>query len=404
MRIGKEPHLAKKMSALSSRDIGDALGVLTPEDASLLSAEDFQEFQDFDEYLNRLHKEYRIEINWDNFSEPQIQELIAILFHSIGYYPENLHKADRAREEGADLVLKKRNHSIALAVKIKPKNIDRQQLSDLSKRDEDEKIYVYIRTPSGKFRDSMGEYKGIVDFWNRDKINNFFVTNNLGFTVSLIFDDNDLSQTVRQAQKTLFGLLQKCRRLKKRAPAPLDRQSFKLLFRLKDAGVSLYKTNENVITLLEKPINFKRRELNEHFFKLFLEYLDILNRRLKSFLNYFDRFYDKNEDLINNSIIENDGRSHWLHLMQYRPDNSLPALKNELREAIKNNETLKKLKKTFPDKELENSWKQSAKNNDVWAVMESRVRNLMIFGAGIEAIVDDIVDEYARDYEKYVNL
>lgn len=397
MNRQKETHITKNVPV---KDIENVIGKLALEEAGLLGVEDLEGFRDFHEYLDRLHKDYRIEINWDNFNEPQIQELIAILFQSIGYYPENLHEADPAREEGADLVLKKRNHSIALAVKIKPKNMDRQQLSDLSKRGEDKKIYVYIRTPSGKFRDSMHEYKGIVDFWDRDKLNSFFVTNNLGFTVSLIFDDNDLSQTIREAQTTLFGLLQKCRRLEKRTPPPLDSQSFKLLFRLKDDGVSLYKTNENVITLLEKPINFKGRELNEHFSRLFLEYLDILNGRLKSFLYYFNRFYDRNEDLVNNSIIENDGRSHWLHLIQYRPDNSLPALKNELRESIKNNETLKRLKKTFLDKELENSWRQRAKNNDVWAVMESRVRNLMIFGAGIEAIVDDIVDEYARDYQK----
>jgi hypothetical protein len=402
MKNRKKPHLVKNVPVPSLKDIENVFGLVPPQDANLLGWEDFEDFQDFDEYLNRSPKEYKIEINWDNFNEPQIQELIAILFHSMGYDPENLHKADPSREEGADLVLRKRNRSIALAVKIKPTNRDRQQLSDLSKRGEDKKVYVYIQTPSGKFRDSMGEYERIVDFWNREQLNDFFVTNNLGFTVSLIFDDNDLSQTIRQAQQTLFGLLEKCRRLKKRAPAPLDSQSFKWLFRLKDDAVSLHKTNENVITLLEKPINLKRRELNEHFFKLFLEYLDMLNTRLKSFLNYFDRFYAKNEDLVNNSIIENDGRSHWLHLLQYRPDNSLPALENELQKAIKIDEIFKKLKKTSP--ELENSWKESAKNNDVWAVMESRVRNLMIFGAGIEAIVDDIVDEYARHYEKYMNL
>lgn len=402
MKSRKEPHLVKNAPMLSSKDIGDALGVLTPEDGSLLAGEDFQEFQDFDEYLKRLREEYKIEINWNNFGEPQIQTLLAILFHSIGYSPENLHKADRAREEGADLVLRKPKHSIALAVKIKPTSKDRQQLSDLSKRGEDKKTYVYIHTPSGKFRECMREYEGIVDFWNREKLNNFFVIKNLGFTVSLIFDDIDLSQTIRQAQKTLFGLGERCRKLKKGAPAPLDSQSFKLLFRLKDDAVSLHKTNQNVITLFEKPINFKKRELNEHFCKLFLEYLDILNTRLKSFSNYFDIFYARNEDLVNNSIIENYGRSHWLYLLQYRPDNSLPALENELQKAIKIDETFRKLRKISP--ELENSWKESAKNNDVWAVMESRVRNLMILGAGIEAIVDDIVDEYARHHEKYMNL
>lgn len=402
MKSRKKPHLVKNVPTLFLKDFGDALGVVTPLDANLLGREGLEEFQDLHEYLERAHKEYKIEINWDNFDEPQIQMLIAILFHSIRYSPENLHKADRAREEGADLVLRKPKHSIALAVKIKPKSKDRQQLSDLSKRGEDKKIYVYIHTPSGKFRECMRDYEEIVDFWNREKLNNFFVTKNLGFTVSLIFVDSDLSQTIRQAQKTLFGLGEKCRRLQKRAPAPLDSQSFKLIFRLKDDAVSLHKTNQNVMTLLEKPVNFKKRELNEHFCKLFLEYLDILNTRLKSFLKYFDIFYARNEDLVNNSIIENYGRSHWLHLLQYRPDNSLPALENELQKAIKIDETFKKLKKL--DKELKKAWKESAKNNEVWAVMESRVRNLMIFGAAIEDIVDDIVDEYARHYEKHMNL
>lgn len=385
------------------KDIEDALRLLTPEDADLLGADDLAESRHFHNHLIMLRKEYKIEINWDGFSEPQIQVLLAILFHSVGYYPENLHEADPAREEGADLVLKRRRHTIALAVKRKPKNSDRQQLSDLSRRGEDAKIYVYIHTPSGRFRNSMAEYEGVIDFWNRDKLNGFFVASNLGFTVSLIFDDSELSRTIREAQRTLLGVLQKCRRLEKREAARLDSQSLRLLFRLKDEGVSLHKTNANVITLLEKPINFKRRELNEHFCRLFLEYLDMLNGRLTSFLGAFGRFYDRNEDLVNNSIIENDGRSHWFQLMSYSPDNTLPALKSELGKAIEDSETLKKLKKTPLTRAVDDSWKEAAKNNDVWAVMESRIRKLMIFGASIEAIVDDIVDEYAREYERYTN-
>ena len=211
-----------------------------------------------------------------------------------------------------------------------------------------------------------------------------------------LFLSQKFSETIRESQSTLFKLNKKCENLEKKTPKGLDSQSLKWLFRLKDSGVSLNKTNENVITLLEKPINIKKKGLNEHFLRLFIEYLDILNLRLVSFLHYFELFYNRNEDLVNNSIIENDGRSHWLALLQYRPDNSLPRLKEELREAIKYDKVLKTFKKRDTYKELEIKRKEQSKNNDVWAVMESRVRNLMIFGAGIEAIVDDIVDEYAR--------
>ena len=400
MKSGNRRHIAKNAPV---EDTESALGQLTPEDANLLDADELAESWDFDEHRSSLGREYKIEVNWDGYDEPQVQLLLAILFQSVGYRPDNLHEADRAREEGADLVLSKPKHTIALAVKKKPKSSDRQQLSDLSKRGEDERIYVYTQTPSVKFLNSMGDYKGIVDFWDRGRLNEFFATTNLGLTVSLIFDDSDFSRTVRRAQTTLLALLLKCRRLEKRAAAPLDSRSFRLLFRLKDEGVSLHKTNQNVVILLERPINLKSRELDEHFCRVFLQYLDILNGRLTSFLGAFDRFYVMNEDLVHNSIIENDGRSHWLHLTHYGPDNTLPALKKELREAIDASEALKKLKKTPSARAVDDSWKEIAKNNDVWAEMESRVRRLMVFGAAIEAIVDDIVDEYAREYEKHTN-
>lgn len=392
----KKERSAKKIPVLSSEDINNAFKPINPDVINLEEME--QEYDEFRDFLDREYKEYRIEVDWNQFNEEQVQTLIAILFQSIGYSIENWHEADRAREDGADLIVRKSKDSIALAVKIKPKTEDRQQLSDLSKRKEKKKIYVYIQTPSGKFRESMSEHDEIVDFWGKEELNDFFVKKNSGFTTSLIFDGHKISQTIHEAQRTLFELLRKCRSLEKRAPKRLDSQSFKLLFRLKDDGVSLHKTNQNVIPLIEKPINMKKRELNEHFLRLFLEYLDILNSRLISFLHYFELFYNRNEDLVNNSIIENDGRSHWLDILQYSTDNALPSLQKELKEAIKYDKLLKTIKKRFPDKEQEKYWRERAKNNEVWAVMESRVRKLMIFGAGIEAIVDDIVDECAQKY------
>ena len=133
------------------------------------------EAYEFNDSYYRDIREYKLEIDWSQFDEPQIQTLIAISFHSIGYSIQNWHKADRSREVGADLVLSKSKDKIALAVKIKPKNSDRQQLSDLSKRQENRKIYVHIQTPSGMFHDSMDEYEGKVEFWDGQKLNEFFV-------------------------------------------------------------------------------------------------------------------------------------------------------------------------------------------------------------------------------------
>ena len=382
---------------LSLNDVKNAV-----EDINLqiLKAEDMEtsEYDDSKDFLEREHREYRIEIDWDQFNELQIQTLIAILFHSIGYAVDNLHESDRAREDGADLIAKTTAESIAIAVKIKPDNKDRLQLSDLSKRKEKKKVYVYIKTPTGKFRESMNEYKEIVDFWNEKKLNDFFVNKNLGFTSNIIFDSHEISSTIREAQRILFGIRNKCLKLSKKGTEKLDWQSLMFLWRLKDDAVSLHKSNKNVIALLEKPINIKNRQLNEHFVKIFLEYLDILNSALKSFMHHFKLFYEKNKNLVHNSIIAEIDRSQWQHLLQYQTDNSLASLQKELKEVIKDDKLLKELRNRFPDKEEEKYLRESAKNNDVWLVMESRVRNLMIFGAGIEEIVDDIFKEYAQEY------
>lgn len=43
-----------------------------------------------------------IQIPWKNFTEEEIQTFISMLFHSIGYNIEELHKSDRANENGAN--------------------------------------------------------------------------------------------------------------------------------------------------------------------------------------------------------------------------------------------------------------------------------------------------------------
>ena len=218
MRNIKKKQSIKNVPLLSLNDIKNTFVKVNAEDINLLNDEEFMEDYEFRQFLARENREYKIEINWIQFNEEQIQTLIGILFESIDYSIENWHKSDRAREEGADLVVRKSKDSIALAVKVKPTTKDRQQLSDLSRRKEQKKIYVYIKTPSGKFRDSMSEYERIVDFWDEKKLNNFFVTKNLGFTATMIFDSHEISSAIRKAQRTLFQLRDKCRNLNKKEP------------------------------------------------------------------------------------------------------------------------------------------------------------------------------------------
>ena len=65
-------------------------------------------------------------------------------------------------------------------------------------------------------------------------------------------------------------------------------------------------------------------------------------------------------------------------------------------EATKNDDSPTKRKISSLDGEKKMYWKEMAEVDNVLLAIGSRVGNPMIFGADVEAIVDDIVDEYAR--------
>lgn len=343
-----------------------------------------------------------IEIPWKKFREEEIQTLIAMLFHSLEYHVEELHKSDRANEGGADVVAKKGDKSIAIAIKIKPDNKDRPQLIDLSKRKEKKKIYIYIDTPTKKFLDFIKDYKNI-EFLDKKKLNELFIDKNIYFTANIIFDNHPVNRELSIIQYILDQQWKKSLKSKKRKIKQLDKKSFFMLWRLKDMAVTLHQTNRLIERLFETPINNKDVELSSHFLNIFLDYLDILRSKISEFLTFFIQFYTKNKELVDNSIIEQNDRSHWLWISHHQPLNNLYTLKKELKDAIKDKklyeDLVKELNDPNEDKEIKKYEEEIAKGNDIWQAIHKKLKDLSIFGSGVEEIIDDIVKEYFQDYD-----
>lgn len=344
-----------------------------------------------------------LEIPWKRFKEEEIQALITMLFHSLDYHIRELHKSDRANECGADIVAKKGDESIAIAVKIKPSHKDRYQLIELSRRQEKEKIYVYIETPTKKFSDSMQKDGKEVEFWDIKKFNEFFASKNLFFAANIIFDNHPINDKLSVIKFLLYNLWKESSKAKKNKIKPLDKKSFFMLWRLKDMAVTLHQTNSLIERLFETPINNKNQELNLHFLNMFLDYLNILESKISEFLTFFAQFHLKNKELVNNSIVEQSGRSHWLQISHHQPLNNLHILKKELREAIRDkklyNELAGKIGKVPENKELKKYQEEMIKGNDIWQAIHKKLKDLSIFGSGVEEIIDDIVKEYFQDYD-----
>lgn len=344
-----------------------------------------------------------IEIPWKKFSEEEIQTFIAMLFHAMEYNLEELHKSDRANECGADIVAKKGEESIAIAVKIKPDQQDRYQLIELSERTEKKKVYIHIQTPTKKFLDVIEKYKGKVEIWDIIKLNKFFMEKNPYFAASIIFDNHTINKQLDLIQYILFGLWTKSKTMKKKDINQIDKESFAMLWRLKDLSVTLYQTNNLIAHLFETPINMKEEELNAHFLKIFYNYLDLLESKIYAFSIAFTQFYSKNKALVNNSVIEQRQRSHWFWIGAHKPLNNLSRLKKELNESIEHKRLFEDIDKELQNapktKELKDYEEEIAKCNSIWQAIHDKLKELMVFGMGVESFVDDIASEYFRDHD-----
>jgi len=345
-------------------------------------------------------------IPWDKFREEEIQALIEMLFYSLDYTTKNLHKSDRANENGADLVVSKDKETIAIAVKIKPNQKDRYQLVELSRRKEKKKIYVYIQTPTKKFQDTMDTDGKDVDLWDKKKLNEFFVQNNLYFTANVIFENSEIYKNIESLSYLLFNLWKNSKERKKEKFAQLDKKNFALLWRLKDDAVTIHQANKLMISMFQEPMKFNNREFDEYFYRIFLNYLDRLSMKSSLFISYFSEFFNSNKNLVYNSIIENSTRSHWIWLASFKPLNCYEHMKKSLKRAIQERESLEELIKDDDDSnkgELEKHCEEISKSNSVWKAMLKQTESLMIIGMAIEGLIDDIIEEYYDDNQFLIN-
>jgi len=344
-----------------------------------------------------------LSIPWSKFKEEEIHTIICILFNSLKYSIKNLHQADRSNENGADIIVKKGKENIAIAVKIKPNKNDTPQLLELSKRKENRKIYIYTETPTKKFHDFMKLTKDDVDFWDVKKLDDFFRKNNPYFMVNIIFENSELHKNIEAMNWVFFELWCKSRENKKRKFGKINKESFFYLWRLKDISVTLHQSSNLFLPIVRKPMNFKSQKYDEHFFEIFSDYLEILNRKVRVFLKYFLPFYKKNKILVENSIKEVSSGSHWIYINNFCPMNKLSGLQKVLKKAIDDQKLIEELSKKFPkpktNKETEKYYRELAKSNSVWQAMDKQVGEILSIGMATEQIVDDIIREYFQDYD-----
>lgn len=343
----------------------------------------------------------RLTIKFEEFSEENIQVIIGSVFHQKGYKIDYLHFSDRSNEDGADLIVSKGKEKIAIGVKIKPDKQDTSQLLELNDRSEKRKIYVYISTPTKKFIDFMEKCKNI-EYWDLTLLNNFIFENNLYFFSNLLFREHPTIRHLEMIKYFFFGLYKKCKKLDKIKLEEMDKKSITQLWRLKDFSVVINKIPQHTLYFFEKPLIKEDKELNVHFLNLFLDFLDSLEKPTENYLGTFIKFYEKNKVLVDNSIIEMRGRSHWIYLNAFDSNIDFEKMLKSIREILidekKELNLLKEKMKNKEDKKIIKEIEEMSKSNSVWIAIKDWIKDLQKIGYFLEESTDDILSEYLRDY------
>jgi hypothetical protein len=280
------------------------------------------------------------QIPWKDYSEEEIQEILAFLFKGDGYDVYNAHKADRRGEKAADLECSKpaETDRILIQVKKKPAQKDVHQLETFSKRNDRIKIYVYVEEPSASFKEAMRRTAGI-SFWDSRKLTLETFNKNLRFYVSLI-TENYVEKT---SYRITLSFCQEYRDIEQGVhkvgkPAKITPEMLNLLWNAKDRSATVHKSLRTLQEIYENTdLSSLDEKAKSSVINGFLSgLLDLHLNSLRPLEILFTEFITKYPNNFGQFCLQTNGRSNWVffwtHLHQLLPNHILKAIEEDEKE------------------------------------------------------------------------
>lgn len=341
-----------------------------------------------------------IEIPWELFSEEALHVIISEFYEHLGFRVYNLHRIQRPMEKGADLVLAKEGKEVvAIAVKIKPRKNDAYQLIELSRRREENKLYIFIGDPSPDFKEEMGRCKKEVRFINENDLTADFFERDPYFAVSLYCDNTPFALTsarIRDLFLTCFDEQQRT----VNGPNLLNNTSLKTLWRLKDNSSVLYKLNNFVAHTLRALDKSKfNKEATDALLEGYSYLLMLMGTVAQEFEKFFKEFLDENINFMKDLIRKTRIGSNWLHLSSFRVfssaevENLVVAIKEE---EIKIKGIIENSPAILVDKVTEYALEERESTLEILNSIENACDKFNKFWWGVEETIDDCFN-YALD-------
>lgn len=254
---------------------------------------------------------------FDTYSEDELRTIVKLHLKSLDYKVEDIHEADPSGEKGTDLIYYKDGKEIGMAIKIKPKKEDIYQMQELAERgDIDEKIYIYLETPTMDFREKMEEYKDRVDFWDGKTLAQKMKKENLPLYTEIKLCNHlfflRLSKIMWKLQQLLYEIRENDEE-EVDYEFNFDKDRIKKAWRLKDDLVNFNKSFLHLKVLIEeKPETIDGPvAVNNILFK----WIDIVGFDTRANL---PEFIDQNKKLSKFIAQKTEMRSNWLTIADFR--------------------------------------------------------------------------------------
>lgn len=295
------------------------------------------------------------QVPWKEYSEEELQGILAFLFRHEGYNVYNAYEKSRRGKVTADLECTKpaETGKILIMVNKKPQQKDIQRLNTFARRRARAKIYVYIEEPSGAFREAM-KRTSRVSFWDSRKLTSETFSRNLRFYLSLIIENH--------IERTSYRItLSFCRfyldldegNIKVGEPAKADAEMLNLLWNAKDRSASLHKSLRTMQEIFENTdLSSPAKKTTESVVKGFLRGLfDLRDNSLRPLEILFSQFITRYPDNFAQFCIQTKGASNWIffmtHVPELLPNHIIRALKKEEEESVKLKQFLAKTGVSF---------------------------------------------------------
>ncbi len=173
---------------------------------------------------------------WHKLDETIAHECLIEIYKKQGFKVKDFHKHDRINENGIDLVCKKKDIELGIAVKKKPKQKDIKQLQKLSKNPVKTKIYIYLEPPTSPFEIEMEKTNNVI-FWDWNKVHEELVNYESRKYLLLYFSAHPLMKNLYNIYKMLYD----CHDVKNINHEP-NEDEIKAIWNLKDDSVKLKAT------------------------------------------------------------------------------------------------------------------------------------------------------------------